>query len=301
MSLFRRFRLTLLLVLGVLASFHAVASGEINLRQPNDSILTLDRPVQRLVTLSPHLTELVYTAGAGALLIATVEYSEYPAAAVHVPRIGDAFRLDIERIMALLPDLVIAWESGNPGPAVDQIRSLGIPVWSVEIRAPEEIPQVLESIGEATGHQKTAAREAQVFRNRLMALTERYSHDESLEFFYQVDVKPLFTINGDHLISKGLSLCGGHNIFEEEDGLAFQVSHEAVVVSDPDAMFAPWVEGGNDPLAKWRTWQGLQAVQHEALFLLPADEISRATFRILDSLELACNLLHGLREQKRND
>lgn len=248
------------------------------------------------MTLSPHLTELVFAAGAGDLLIATVEYSEYPQGAAEVPRIGDAFRLDIERIITLHADLVIAWDSGNPRAAIDQLRSLGIPVWSVEIREPGEIADILESIGTVTGQSETANFEGRKIRGQLINLTRQYAGVDVLDYFYQVGVKPLFTINGDHLISKGISLCGGRNVFDTEPGLAFQVGYESVIVANPDALFAPHLEDMPDPLSAWRDWPALRAVRQEALFLLPADPISRATPRFLDSLELACKLLHSLRE-----
>jgi len=286
----------LLCILGLLACCPFTAAAQISIEQADGSTLALAAPATRIVTLSPHLTELVFAAGAGDQLIATVEYSEYPEAAADIPRIGDAFRLDIERIITLHPDLVIAWGSGNPRAALDQLRSLGIPVWSVEIREPGEIAETLEVIGTATGRPERANFEAKQIREQLAHLTRQYAGVDIQKYFYQVGVKPLFTINGDHLISKGLRLCGGHNVFDAESGLAFQVGYESVIVANPDALFAPYLEDMPDPLAAWRDWPAMRAVRQDALFLLPADPISRATPRFLDSLELACKLLHSLRE-----
>jgi iron complex transport system substrate-binding protein len=286
----------LLCLLGLFACCPFTAAAEIRLEQADGSTLALAAPATRVVTLSPHLTELVFAAGAGDRLIATVEYSEHPEAAADIPRIGDAFRLDIERIITLHPDLIIAWDSGNPRAALDQLRSLGVPVWSVEIREPGEIADTLEAIGTATGRPERAYSEGKKIRGQLTSLTRQYAGVDVLDYFYQVGVKPLFTINGDHLISKGLKLCGGHNVFDTEPGLAFQVGYESVIVANPDALFAPYLEDMPDPLAAWRDWPAMRAVRREALFLLPADPISRATPRFLDSLELACKLLHSLRE-----
>lgn len=269
------------------------------LDQADGSTLLLENPVQSIVTLSPHLAELVFAAGAGSLLLATVEYSEYPQAAASLPRIGDAFRVDVEGIMARRPDLVIAWQSGNPEAALAQLRNLGLPVWSVEIREPEQIAEVLRAIGRATGHEQAADTIAGQLDRRLEQLDRRYHGVQPLDYFYQVAVRPLFTVNGDHLISKGLARCGGHNIFHGEPGLAFQVAREAVITTNPDVMFAPYAEGMEDPFQPWLDWPGLKAVNQGALYRLPADAISRATPRWLDSLELACNLLHGLREQRQ--
>lgn len=293
------FRLALLLVLFTCSP--STVAEEISLSQADGSRLILAGPARRIVTLSPHLTELVFAAGAGDRLVATVEYSEYPAAALEIPRIGDAFRLDIERIVSLHPDLVIAWDSGNPRPAIAQLRSLGVSVWAVEIRIPGEIADTLEHIGTATGLGQTANLRAEGFRQRLDDLSRQYQEVESLDYFYQVGARPLFTLNGSHLVSKGLSLCGGHNVFDQEPGLAFQVGYESVIIANPDALFAPYLEGDADPLAAWREWPAMRAVQQNALFLLPADSISRATPRFLDSLEYACKLLHSLREQELNE
>lgn len=286
-----------------LALFAGVALARadgITLEQADGARLSLPAPATRLVTLSPHLTELVFAAGAGELLVATVAYSDYPLDARDVPRIGDAFRLDAEGILARRPDLVIAWDSGNPQAAVGQLRDLGLTVWSVEIREPHEIADVLEAIGTATGRTESARTEAGQVRQRLERLVRRYDRAEPIDYFYQVGVKPLFTINGEHLIARGLALCGGRNIFAGESGLAFQVGYEAVIVADPDALIAPQTEGAPDPLAAWREWPAMRAVRRDALFLLPADPVSRATPRFLDSLELACTLLDDLRKHNND-
>jgi iron complex transport system substrate-binding protein len=270
---------------------------DLRVQQADGSELRLAGPASRIVTLAPHLAEGLFAAGAGPQLVATVEYSEFPAPAADIPRIGDAFRLDIERIVALQPDLVIAWDSGNPRPAIAQLRQLDLQVWSVEIREPGGIADFIESVGRISGHAAEARTEADRLRARLADLGQHYAGATPLRFFYQVDAKPLFTINGQHLISHGLALCGGVNIFAGETGLAFQVARESVIVANPDAILAPRLPGAADPLAEWRAWPGLSAVQRNALFLLPADEISRATPRFLDTLDQACELLQALRER----
>jgi iron complex transport system substrate-binding protein len=268
------------------------------LLQADGAVFNFEGTASRIITLSPHLTEIVYAAGAGDRLVATVEYSNYPESANNIPRIGDAFRIDVERIIALRPDLVIAWDTGNPRAAVTQLRSLGLAIWSVEIDEPEEIADVLDSLAKLTGQAEPARSASREIRQRLTALSRQYAGVETLQYFYQIGTRPLFTINGSHLISKGLERCGGRNIFIHESGLAFQVSYESVIVADPDALFAPWQENAPNPLDTWQDWPSMKAVSQQALFLLPADPVSRATPRFLDSLELACKLLHQLRGQK---
>ena len=293
--------LCLALLCFVLLLCSAKAGAGVSLPQADGSTLELNAPAKRLVTLSPHLAELVFAAGAGRHLVATVDYSEYPEAAAAIPRVGDAFRIDVERVLSLKPDLVIAWDTGNPRQATDQLKALGIPVWRVEIRELAEIADIIEAIGLASAEQAPAGIEAGNFRRRLEALSRRYDSRQTLDFFYQVDARPLFTINGEHLISKSLSLCGGRNIFHDQPGLAFNVAHESVIVADPEALIAPFLDNEADPLAAWHEWPGMQAVRQDALFLLPADKISRATPRLLDALELACSLLDELRKRGNNE
>jgi iron complex transport system substrate-binding protein len=276
----------------------AAAGDPIFLPQSDGDELRLEQAAHSVVALAPNLTEMVFAAGAGSKLLATVEYSDYPQQAQHLPRVGDAFRFDLERIMALQPDLVMAWNSGNPAQALAGLEELGFLVWRIELQTPGDIPDLLEHIARATGTQGGARQEAERLRHRLGQLSDRHAGKPPVRYFYQVAERPLFTLNGEHIVSRGLSLCGGVNIFDQLPVLAPQVSREAVLAEDPDIVFAPRVANTADPLAHWRAWPRLRAVRNEALYFLPADQISRATPRMLDSLELACTLLDQHRNQQ---
>jgi iron complex transport system substrate-binding protein len=269
--------------------------ADIELPQADGSVLVLPHAAQSLITLAPNLAELVFAAGAGDHLIATVEYSDYPADAALLPRVGDAFRLDLEQILSLKPDLVIAWSSGNPPAAIEQLRSLGLATWTIEIREPDDIAAVLEQIGEATGNTGAAREAAAQTRTKLDQLRQNYAGAAPVSYFYQVAASPLYTINGQHLVSRSFELCGGTNIFRDASMLAPQITHEAVIAADPQVLLAPASAGEEDPLARWQDWPRMQAVRHGALFTLPADEISRATPRMLDAVAAGCSLLHPLR------
>lgn len=271
----------------------------IELPQADRSVLRLEQPARRLITLSPHLAELVFAAGLGDHLLATVEFSDYPEQAAQLPRIGDAFRLDIEQIIALQPDLVVTWHSGNPQQAVRRLQALGIVTWSIEIEQPAGIADVLEWLGRASGQVGPADAAAAQVRARLNALSRRYDQTEPVSYFYQVAGKPLFTINGRHLIAQGLALCGGRNVFAAQGVVAPQVSHEAVIAANPQALLAPVSSAEPDPLALWREWPSLQAIASGSLYLLPADEISRATPRFIHALEQACQQLQATRAWQR--
>ncbi len=277
--------------------FANTAGAEPVLPQSDGGDLHLAAPAARIVTLAPNLAELMFAAGAGDRLVATVEYSDYPAEASSLPRIGDAFRFDLERIVDLRPDLVIAWASGNPEPALRRLEALGLKVWRTEIREPADIAGLLEAMARATGLGSNGVPAADAVRRRLDSLAASHAGKAGIRYFYQVSEKPLFTLNGAHLVSRGLALCGGINVFSDLPVLAPQVTREAVLLADPEVLVAPVLPGQEDPLEHWREWPRLAAVRDGAFALLPADEISRATPRILDSIETACTLLDQFRIQ----
>jgi iron complex transport system substrate-binding protein len=277
------------------AAFADSTPDPIRLSRADGSELVLQSPARRLVTLSPHLTELVYAAGAGHLLAATVAYSDYPPEAADLPRVGDAFRVDTERVHLLKPDLILAWESGNPPGALAHLSDLGFAVWTMEILEPGAIADAVDDIGRAAGTEKLAGPAAESLRRTIDQLEKRYAGAAPVPFFYHVAAQPLYTVIGAHLISRGLALCGGENLFAGLTGLAPQIGIEAVVLADPLALIAPDIAGQPDPLAHWKSWPRLQAVQGDHFILLPADSISRATPRFLNAVELACRMLDDLR------
>jgi iron complex transport system substrate-binding protein len=256
------------------------------LAQTGGGELVLAAPASRIVTLAPHLAELVFLAGAGDLLLATSEYSDHPPAAAALPRIGDAFRFDLERLVRLEPDLVIAWQSGNPGAALTAMEDLGLPVWRTEVLNVDDLAWLLREIGRATG--RDASARAAAVESRWSAIQERFTDRRTVRFFYQVAEQPLYTVTGKHLISQGLVACGGSNVFRDLPGLAPQVGIEAVLQADPDVLVSGRLAPSSDPLARWRDWPRMAAVRGEGFIYLPADLINRATPRMLDAVEQAC-------------
>jgi iron complex transport system substrate-binding protein len=273
-----------------------VADSSVQLTQAGGETLVLPGPARRIVTLAPTLAELVFAAGAGDSLVAVVEYSNFPAPVKQLPRVGDAFRIDLERIVEFAPGLVIAWKSGNPQSALQKLEQLGISVWQMEITRPEEIAGAVKSISIAAGTEDFGVKVARQLQQKLTNLKQDNTGKTTVEYFYQVSARPLYTINGQHIISRGLEVCGGHNVFSDLPVLAPQISRESVILADPQAMISPETPGEEPGLSAWRHWQQLQAVQKGTMLYLPADEISQATPRLLDSIDLACKLLDGVRK-----
>ncbi len=288
------FGFSLLLIL-----FLDIVSADIKLTQANGDTLNLAVPVERIITLAPSLSELVFAAGAGERLIAVVEYSNFPQEVKTLPLVGNAFRIDLERIIELEPDLVIAWKSGNPQSALQKLEQLGMLVWQIEIGRPDEIADTLQDISRAAGTEVHGLSAARLFRDRLDGLRREYKDKPSLEYFFQISAQPLYTINGQHLISHGLEICGGQNIFSELATLAPQVSRESVLLANPQVLLATEIDGAATSLDVWLDWPRLDAVHNKAMLYLPSDEISQSTPRFLDSIELACQLMDEVRMENQ--
>lgn len=278
---------------------HAVVAwAGIDLRDDTGRNLHLARPAQRIITLAPHATELLFAAGAGATLIATVEFSDFPPAARHLPRVGGYETIDVERIVALKPDLVIAWGSGNPPAVIEQLIAMRVPVYISEPRNLDDIASSLIAFGRFAASLPEAEQAATAFRQRAAALRARYGGRSPVRVFYQVWDEPLMTVNDSHLISKVLALCGGHNVFGRLPTLAPTVDTEAVLAADPDVILSSEETGARrDAIDSWRHWPRLKAVRNNHLFVLPPDILVRHAPRILDGAQAVCDRLDRVRNR----
>jgi iron complex transport system substrate-binding protein len=252
----------------------------------------------RLVTLAPHLTELVFAAGAGEALVGASAYSDYPPPARALPVVGDAFAVDHERLALLRPDILVAWQSGTPSHVVDELRAMGYRVEVLRTRRIEDIGMALRRIGELTGHREKADRAARAFDAELKSIRSEYAGVGEISVFYQVSARPLYTISGEHYVSQLIELCGGTNVFADIGELAPAVDVEAVVSRDPEVMLAS-TDAGSDAFAVWSRWPRLAANRYENHYLMPADEIGRATPRLVAAAQAVCDALDSGR-QRRN-
>ena len=260
----------------------------------------LERPARRIVSLAPHVTEQLFAAGAGARIVGAVEYSDYPPEARRIPRVGDNRAIDIERVLAMKPDLLVAWFHGNVGRQIDQVRALGLPVYYSQPRTLDDIARGLEQMGTLAGTEKIAASAARGFRERVRGLRERYAAREPVSVFYEIWNRPLYTVNGEHLISDVIRLCGGTNVFAGLRVLAPTVTQEAVLKADPVAIVASGMAAGAQPewLDDWKTWPDLQAVRLGNLFSIDSDLINRHGPRIVEAARQVCDVLELARTRK---
>jgi iron complex transport system substrate-binding protein len=260
----------------------------------------LKQPARRIISLAPHMTELLFAAGAGEYIVGTVEYSNFPAAAQRIARIGDSAQLDLERIVALKPDLIVVWQNGNAQRQLDKLLRLGIPVFYNASRRLSDIARAIEQLGRLAGTETIALPAARAFVAREAGLRQRYAGRPLVTMFYQIWDKPLMTVNGDHLISDVIRLCGGQNVFAGLKLLTPVISTEAVLAADPEAIGGVTAEPGQaGNLEGWKQWPRLKAVARDNLFVVPADLIARNTPRILDGAQQLCEQLAAARERRK--
>ena len=263
--------------------------------------VVLQQPARRIISMAPHVTELLYAAGAGERIVGTIRYSDYPPSALAIPRIGDSFVLDSERILSLKPDLIIVWLHGNSQGQLDQLRRLGIPVFSSEPRRLADIAATLRAFGTLAGTPALAEAAAANFDRRVSALRSRFAGRPVVPVFYQIAERPLLTINREHIIDDVIRLCGGHNIFSSLGALTPMVSPEAVLAANPEAIVTSGGEAGNATgFVIWSKLPSLLATQRRNFVLLNSDTISRQSDRILDGAQTLCDELEKVRGRRFN-
>jgi iron complex transport system substrate-binding protein len=272
------------------------ANAQIAVRDDYGNEVRLEKPAGRIVSLAPHLTELLYAAGAGSRLVGAVEFSDFPPEARALPRVGSDARIDLEAVLALRPALVVAWPNAGSLRAVERLAELGLPVFRSEPRQLDDVARTLQRLGRLAGSATQAEHAAAAFRARAAALEKRYSGQRKVRVFYQIWDRPLLTVNRDHIISKVIGLCGGENVFAGLPLLVPEVDREAVLRANPEAIVA---SGSNDAqpqwLGMWRQLPGLAATARDQLYAIPADLIQRQTPRILDGAERLCGMLEAAR------
>jgi len=277
----------------------AMARAEVVVTDDTGATLRLKEPARRIVSLSPHVTETLFAAGAGGKLVGTVEYSDFPAAAKALPRIGGYERLDVEAIVARKPDLAIGWVSGNSSAHIAKLRALGIPVFLAEPERIDDVAVALQRYGELAGTEAVARPAAEAFRARLRDLRQRYGTRPPVRTFYQLWSQPLMTVGGAQVISHVIELCGGTNVFANLKPLAPSVSVEAVVVANPEVIVASGMDEARPAwLDDWRRWKSITAVQRDNLNFIPPDIIQRHTPRLVEGAARLCEQLETARGKR---
>jgi iron complex transport system substrate-binding protein len=281
-----------------LALSGAPARAAITVVDDSGASVTLNSPAQRIVTLAPHATELVYAAGAGGAIVGVIKGSDFPPDARTRPVVGDATGLDLEQIAVLAPDLIVTWPWTTPA-QVQRLRARGIAVFEADPREIGGIADDIERIGTLAGTDGVAHSSASSLRARLAKLASSRNADAPLDVFYEVSDVPLFTLGGQHLVSKAIAACGGRNVFSQLTLPAPQVSIEAVLAANPQVIIAGTNGAARPPwLDAWRAWPSIDAVRRDALYAVDANLLHRPGPRFIDGIVELCDALADARRKR---
>ena len=251
-------------------------------------------PPLRIVSLAPGATEMLFAAGAGSQVIATVEYSDEPPAARRVPRIGDVAAIDMERLVALRPDVVIAWAAGGNPAQREKIDTLNIPVYEEQVARLADLPGSVRRLGELAGTQPEAGRAAGAISARLAELERTYGAHGGRRptVLLQVWNRPVYTVGGRHLMSDALELCGARNVFADLPEAGPIVDTEAVIARDPDVIIAAAPPGEAAAwVADWQRLKSLSAVRNGRVVAFEDQALSRLGPSVLEATEALCKTL----------
>ena len=281
----------LLWLCGTLCASAAMAATSLSVKDAAGNLVSLAAPAQRIVSLSPHTTEMLYAIGAGSRVVATVDYSNYPPAARQLPRVGSYMGISLEAVLRQKPDLVLAWQDGGYPRELERLRGLGVPVFISHPLQLDDVASEMQQLGRLLGSTAQADVVAGQYRQRLQQLRQRYAHRPPLSVFYQLSAAPIYTVSQQSFLGRMLQLCGGRNVFGSLSQPAPQVSIEAVVAAQPQVMLAD--QAGI--LAMWTRWPSLPAVAKGTRYALQADLISIPGPRLVDGTALVCATLDKAR------
>lgn len=288
-----------LLALAWLAGSAAIAAP-VSVTDFTGHAVRLPHPARRIVALTPHLVENLFTAGLGDRVVGAVRYSNYPAAAQRIPRVGGYNSLSLEAIVAKKPDLVVAWAEGGSPDIIRRLRALGIEVYVDDPHRLTGIARTLRDLGTLGGTADRADHAASTFEHRIAALRQRYAHRRPVSLFWEVWSDPLRTLSNTGMTGAVIRLCGGDNVFAKAVTLAPQVSIESVIARDPQVIVASGVaETKPNWKAYWQRWPAIPAVARDHFVTVPSDLISRPTVRLAQGAADLCRGLERIRTSIR--
>ncbi|MBD1580841.1 cobalamin-binding protein [Pseudoalteromonas sp. S16_S37] len=260
------------------------------------------KEAQRIIALAPHIVENLFAIGAGERIVGTVEYADYPAAANEIERIGGYNGISLERVLALKPDLVIAWQSGNKKADLEKLEKLGIKVIYSDTKDIRKVADELRLFGQLTGQNQQAQLLAERFSKRFEALKKRYQNSASLRVFYQLWPEPMMTINRDTWLHQLLQVCAVENVFADNSADYPQISIENVLKTKPQVIVLPNEKSKKVmPTLNWQAWPEIPAVKYQQFIEVDADLLHRYSTRVLDGVTDMCDKLQVARSHYNKD
>ncbi|MCF6807670.1 ABC transporter substrate-binding protein [Thiotrichales bacterium 19S9-11] len=255
-----------------------------------------------IITLAPNITLLLQSIVNQAELdgtkhevkiIATVHYYNEPKSVRLIPSIGDAFNIQVEKIILLKPDLVLTWEGGTSEQVVQQLKGFKLKVYPVEAQSIKAVALLIIRIGKLVGLEKSAQKLARDYLDRLEEL--KPSSVSGKKVFVQLSDRPLYTIGAKGFMSEIIAFCGAKNIFEEVNQEAFEVSRELVLLKNPDVILITQnISGGYKVLKSsyWKNYSTLNAVKNNQIYAVNSSLVSQATLSLLEGIQLVCKIIN---------
>jgi iron complex transport system substrate-binding protein len=250
----------------------------------------LEEPAQRIISLAPHLTEILFSLEVGDLIEGTSRFSDYPDAAREIPVVGDAFTVSVEAVVELQPDIIFAWSTGGANRSLERLKRLGYPIYMNEARTLKDIGRTVQAMAKLVGRSGKGEELQKQSDEKIASLREMYKSRETVSVFFQISDQNLYSINGEHLISQGIDVCNGKNIFSDSKISVPLVSKESVLALDPDFIVISKPEDGSESVWKeqWGQYEGFD----DKLRWIDPGLISRPSLRMLDGIERLCELIH---------
>lgn len=255
------------------------------------------KTAKRIIALAPHIVENLYAVGAGGLIVGTTEHADFPEQASQIPRIGNYARLNIEQVLAVDPDLIIAWKSGNPSDDLARLKKLGLNIVYSQPDHLEDVAKELKYFGELTGNIALGQQKSAEFLKHLASIRANYQDKKALSVFYELWPRPLTTVANDAWPQQQLNVCQATNPFIDSETDYPQINIENVILKAPQIIIQPSSHGMNSPdNVNWQQWQDIPAVKNNAFIHPDADQLHRMTSRSLDELALLCQKIDQFRK-----
>ena len=288
-----RFKHSKLLILLLLSTVSAVC-GATNLAPANDS--STPKTEKTIVALAPHIVEMLYDIGAGEQIIGTVSYADHPKEALKIPRIGGYHGMQVEKLLELQPDMIIAWKAGNKLEDLETLQRLDLPLFYSEPKDIADVANEVRYYGELTGRSKQAEIVALKFEKRLKSIKKSQQNKTRLKTFYQLWPAPMMSINNTTWIHQLLDICKADNVFANSSTSYPQISIENVMLTQPEVIVIPNEKSKKvQPKIDWQKWPEIPAVKKNQLITVNADLLHRYSTRMLDGLEDMCAKIDNFR------
>jgi iron complex transport system substrate-binding protein len=272
---------------------HSADVPELQLQDDEQRPLALPRPAQRIVSLSPGATAMLFAAGAGDRVVGTSAYSNEPAAAEHIARIGDAQSFDVERVLALHPDVVVVWSGGTSATQLARLEGVGLRIYRHRLTGLDDIPSSLVRFGRLAGTEAQAQAAAAQLRQRIAALRSRYLQAAPATVLIQVWDRPIYTVGRAEIMTDVIHACGYRNVYEDLADPGPAVTLESVLARDPQIILAlpPNASAGRDWVTGWRAYPSMRAVRSGRVVPWTDQRLSRLGPSIVDAAEDLCRAL----------